>query len=388
MKAGRDDRSWLLLKKRDGYAGRGDPLAANRSVVSGRTLEELLAAAPATTAGERKIEQLRFREALESTLLQTAPLGPMPHDVRPMLATLAEEPFDDPEWLFEVKWDGYRAIAELRDGAVSLYSRNLLPLNRHYPPLVEALRKFRVEAVLDGEIVVVDERGEPDFQLLQQYRTAGGGHLLYYVFDLLYFQGHDLTGLPLLGRKELLKTVLPSLPHVRFSDHVRKDGVLFFRAAKGKGLEGIVAKHVGSTYRSGSRSRLWLKVKTRPTREGVIAGFTAPRGGRRAFGTLILGAYVGDELVYIGHAGGGFTARELREIRARLAPLIRDDCPFAVVPPTNAPATWVTPELVCEVALAGWTEDGIMRQPVFRRLREDKAAAEVVFDRPAEEREP
>ena len=178
--------------------------------------------------------------------------------------------------------------------------------------------------------------------------------------------------------------VLPPLPHIRFSDHVRSEGVLFFRVAREKGLEGIVAKHARSTYRMGSRSREWLKVKTRPTQEGVIAGFTAPRGGRRHFGTLVLGAFEGDELVYIGHAGGGFTAKELQEIRQRLEPLIRKECPFKVEPKTNAPTTWVRPELVCEVALAGWTGDGIMRQPVFLRLREDKDAGEVVRDRAGE----
>lgn len=378
VKTGRDDRSWLLLKKRDRYATGDDVLADNRSVVSARTLEEVFAGQPAARDGERKIERLRLREALESETLHGAPLAAQPHAVKPMLATSVREAFDDPAWLFEVKWDGYRAIAELRDGAVSLYSRNLLPLNERYPLLVEELRHIGVEAVLDGEIVVVDERGEPDFQLLQNYRQRGGGHLLYYVFDLLHLQGHDLTGLPLVERKELLKRILPALPHLRFSDHVVREGKLFFQVVRERGLEGIIAKHARSAYRPGSRSRQWLKVKSRPTQEGVIAGFTAPRGGRRDFGTLVLGVYEGGELVFIGHAGGGFTARELRDVRTRLAPLIRPDCPFRVVPPTNAPVTWVEPALVCEVALAGWTGDGVMRQPVFLRLREDKSADEVV----------
>ncbi|WP_298432002.1 non-homologous end-joining DNA ligase [Geobacter sp.] len=384
VKTGRDGKSWLLLKKKDHYASGGGVLGENRSVVSGRTLEEVFGAGGGKASGRKKVEQIRFREALEDEALRGAPSGPMPHAVNPMLATLVREPFDHPEWLFEVKWDGYRAIAELRDGDVSLYSRKLLPLNRKFAPVVESLRTLGFEAVLDGEIVVVDEGGKPDFQLLQNYGKSGRGHLLYYVFDILHFQGHDLTGLPLLRRKELLKKVLPSLPHIRFSDHVRSEGVLFFQVVREKGLEGVVAKHLRSTYRMGRRSREWLKVKTRPAQEGVIAGFTAPRGGRRHFGTLVLGAFEGDELVYIGHAGGGFTAQELGEIRERLEPLIRKECPFKVEPKTNAPTTWVKPELVCEVALAGWTEDGIMRQPVFLRLREDKAAGEVVRDRAGE----
>ncbi|MCM2358734.1 MAG: non-homologous end-joining DNA ligase [Geobacteraceae bacterium] len=378
VKTGKDGKSWLLLKKKDRHATSGDILRENRSVVSDRTLEEVFAVEPGESSGQKKIEQIRLREAMEGAELKEAPLGPMPHAIRPMLATLVREPFDHPDWLFEMKWDGYRAVAEIRDGEVALYSRNLLPLEQKFSSVTEALRKLRFDAVLDGEIVVVDDRGHPDFQLLQNYRKSGGGHLLYYVFDLLYFQGHDLTGLPLLSRKELLKKILPSAPRIRFSDHVRQDGVLFFHVVKEKGLEGIIAKHARSPYQMGRRSRLWLKVKTQLTQEGVIAGFTQPRGGRRHFGTLVLGVYQGDELVYIGHSGGGFSGKDLEEIRERLEPLIQKECPFKVAPKTNAPATWVRPELVCEVALSGWTEDAIMRQPVFLRLREDKAAGEVV----------
>jgi bifunctional non-homologous end joining protein LigD len=380
VKMGRDEKSWLLLKKKDSYAVKGDILTENRSVVSHKTLEEVFKAKPGESSGQKKIDQIRLREALESEELRDAPVTPMPHAVTPMLATLVREPFDHPDWIFEVKWDGYRAVAEVRDGNVALYSRNLIALHQRYVPIVDSLRKLRFEAVLDGEIVVVDDRGHPDFQLLQNYQKSGNGHLLYYVFDLLYFQGHDLTSLPLLRRKELLKKILPSGSKIRFSDHVGKDGVLFFTVVKEKGLEGIIAKHSQSAYQMGRRSRQWLKVKTQLTQEGVIAGFTEPRGGRKHFGTLVLGVFKGDELIYIGHSGGGFGAKDLREIRAKLEPLIQEECPFTVEPKTNAPATWVKPELVCEVALSGWTEDGIMRQPVFQRLREDKAAREVARD--------
>ena len=378
VKTGRDEKSWLLIKKRDHSADAGQILTENRSVVSGATLEELFASGSSTLSRQRSIERVRLRETEESDELQGAPLTPMPHAVRPMLATAADEPFDHPEWIFEVKWDGYRAMAEVRDGAVALYSRNLLPLNRKFSPIVEALRTFRFDAVLDGEIVVVDDQGQPDFQLLQQYQNSGSGHLLYYVFDLLFFQGHDLTGLPLLRRKGLLKKILPSGPRVRFCNHVEHDGVLFYRVARAKGLEGIVAKHAQSAYRVGQRSRQWLKVKTQLTQEGVIAGFTAPRGRRRHFGTLVLGMFDGDKLIFIGHAGGGFRAEELARIHEILIPLIRPDCPFGVEPETNSPATWVRPELVCEVAFSGWTDEGVMRHPVFLRMREDKTAREVV----------
>ncbi len=374
VKTGRDGKSWLLLKKKDRYAIKSDVLAENRSVVSNKTLEEVFEAKPEKPSVQ-KINQIRLREAMESEDLKDAP-------VKPMHATLVKEPFDHPDWIFEVKWDGYRAIAEIRDGDVSLYSRNRISLNQKFIPVADSLRKFGFEAVLDGEIVVVDDQGRPDFQMLQNYSKSGKGHLLYYVCDLLHFQGHDLTKMPLLRRKELLKKILPSTPKIKFSDHIWKEGVLFFNVVKEKGLEGIVAKHSQSAYQMGRRSREWLKVKTHLTQEGVIAGFTEPRGGRKYFGALVLGVFERDKLIYIGHSGGGFGAKNLKEIREKLDPLIQKKCPFKVEPKTNTPVTWLKPELVCEVTFSGWTEDGIMRQPVFLRLREDKTAREVVREKP------
>ena len=382
VKTGMDEKSWLLLKKKDRYSIKEDVLRDSRSVVSDKTLEDVFEAEPEKPSIEKKRNQIRFQEAMESEDLKDAPVKPMPHNMKPMLATLIKKPFDDPDWIFEVKWDGYRAIAEIRDGSVSLYSRNLMPLNKKFSPVVESLRKCRFDAVLDGEIVAVDDQGRPDFQMLQNYQKSGSGHLLYYVFDLLYFRGHDLTNLPLLRRKELLKKILPSSQRMKFSDHVSKDGVLFFNVVKEKGLEGIMAKHSQSAYRAGRRSRLWLKVKTQLTQEGVIAGFTEPRGGRKYFGSLVLGAFEGDELIYIGHSGGGFGAKNLKELRDKLDPLIQKECPLKVEPKSSTPVTWVKPNLVCEVIFHGWTEEGIMRQPVFLRLREDKAAREVAREKP------
>jgi bifunctional non-homologous end joining protein LigD len=385
VKIRKDEKSWLLLKKKDAYVTTEDILKKNRSVESGKTLEQLSEADPKTSYRQRKVNQIRVREAMESEELDDAPVTPMPHNIRPMLATLIKEPFDHQDWIFEVKWDGYRAVAEIGDGKVSLYSRNLIPLNRKFAPVAEALRQFRFEAILDGEIVVVDDQGYPDFQALQDYNKSRRGHLLYYVFDILYFEGHDLTGLPLVRRKELLKRILPSDPRIKLSDHVLKEGVSFFYVVKEKGLEGIVAKHSRSAYLAGRRSRQWLKVKTQLTQDGVIAGFTKPKGSRRHFGALVLGAFKGSELTFIGHVGGGFSARTLKEISEKLEPLISKECPFKVNPETNTPVTWVKPELVCEVLFHGWTDEGIMRQPVFLRLREDKAARDVVREEPGSE---
>ena len=196
VKTAQDEKSWLLLKKKDNYATSEEILSDNRSVVSHQTLEEIAAANPAMPSRQSKLNQIRRHEALESADLQEAPVKTMPHGIKPMLATLVKEPFNHPEWLFEVKWDGYRALAEIQAGKVSLYSRNQISLNQKFLPIAEALQKFGFEAVLDGEIVVVDDQGAPNFQMLQNYQKSGSGHLIYYVFDLLYFQGHDLLTCP------------------------------------------------------------------------------------------------------------------------------------------------------------------------------------------------
>lgn len=371
------DKSWLLLKARDSTATTADVLEENRSVASHKTLEGVFEASPEPASGPAGVEQIRLREAIEREGVKDAPKVAMPRGIKPMLATLYKEPFDDPDWLFEVKWDGYRAIAETRQGKVSFYTRNSIPLERRFPEIVESLQKLEFEAILDGEVVVVDDQGRPDFEMLQNYGKARAGHLLYYVFDILYLNKHDLTNMPLLKRKELLKEILPKDPYIRLSDFVRKGGVAFFRAAKKQGLEGIMAKHAQSVYQVGRRSSEWRKVKTVLTREAVIAGFTAPRGSRQKFGALVLGAYRGKELVPIGRVGTGFDSRLLEEVHARLARIIRKKSPFKVEPETSEPVTWVKPGLVCEVVFHGWTEAGVMRQPVFLRMRPDKSARDV-----------
>lgn len=382
VKTKMDEKSWLLLKKKDQYASAEDILKDNRSVLSTKTLEEVAETDPAKSSDKAKVDRIRLREVLEREDLKAAPARPMPHGIQPMLATLIKKPFDHPDWIFEVKWDGYRALAEIREGRVALYSRNGIGFEHKFSPIVDALRKLQFEAVLDGEIVVVDDQGYPDFQKLQDYQKSPGGHLIYYVFDLLYLEGHDLINLPLFARKEMLKKVLPISPQLKFNDHIRQDGILFFNTAMEKGLEGIIAKHSQSAYHMGKRSREWLKIKTQLTQEGIIAGFTEPRGARKNFGALVLGVFEGEDLVYIGHTGGGFGEKMLEEVRSKLNPLITKKCPFKTEPKTNMPVAWVKPELVCEVAFHGWTKDGLLRQPVFMRLRDDKPAQEVVREKP------
>ncbi|MBP1700673.1 MAG: dependent ligase [Deltaproteobacteria bacterium] len=233
----KDAKSWLLLKKKDRNATQGDILKENRSVVSRKTLEEMLEAGRSKSFKQKKLKQIRLHETMESEDLQDAPVKPMAQAIQPMLATPVKEPFDDPDWIFEVKWDGYRAVAEIRDGSVSLYSRNGISFNKKFFPITEALRKCGFDAVLDGEIVVVDDQGRPDFQMLQHYQDSGSGHLLYYVFDLLHFRGHDLTALPLLRRKEFLDSPVHPKNTIQRSRMEGRRLILQRRQRKGTGRD-------------------------------------------------------------------------------------------------------------------------------------------------------
>lgn len=294
-----------------------------------------------------------------------------------MLATLVKEPFDNKDWIFEIKWDGFRAIAEIKQGKVDLYSRNMLSFNQNFPTIVKSLSRIKMDMILDGEVVVVDRSGKSHFQLLQNYRETGQGKLIYYVFDLLYLKNQDLRQLPLLERKKILKQVLPKLANIKYSSHVAEFGKVFYKAAIKHDLEGIIAKNSESIYKSGKRSLDWQKIKIHKQQEAVIGGFTQPRGSRKKFGALVLGVYEKNNLIYIGHTGGGFNDVSLQMVYNKLKPLITKQSPFKTAPKTNAPVTWIKPKLVCEVTFSEWTTDGHMRQPIFLGLRVDKKASEV-----------
>jgi bifunctional non-homologous end joining protein LigD len=353
-----EKNAWLLVKKRDRYAAADDVTADDKSVISGLTLDDI--------AAGRQPRRARKKNVVERGD------DPMPRNVKPMLATLVEAPFDRDGWVFEIKWDGYRAVAEVSSDKVRLYSRNHTSFESKFAPIVASLKQLGHDAVLDGEVVAVDAEGRGQFQLLQNYQKTGRGNLVYYVFDLLYLDGRDVRSLPLLERKNLLRDMLPDLPNVRYGEHVPNQGVAFFEAAAARGLEGIIAKDGSSPYRDGARSLDWLKIKTRRRQEAVIGGFTAPRGSRIGLGAVVLGVYEGDDLVYIGHTGGGLDTRGLTELKGKLDKLVTEKCPFVKKPKTNAPVKWVEPRLVCEVLFQEWTEDGRMRQPIFVGLREDK----------------
>jgi bifunctional non-homologous end joining protein LigD len=363
---------WLLFKK--GVAGSTEQQTGelDRSVLSGRTMEEITRGAPS-----RDVES-----SLAGFDLSDAPEAPMPHNIKPMLATPVAKPFDNPDWFFEVKWDGYRAIAEIDRERVHLYSRNQLSFEKRYSPIVDSLQHLGHQAVLDGEVVVLDGSGKPQFQLLQAYQKAGTGTLVYEVFDLLYLDGHDLRKLPLRRRKDILGRLLENLLNVKLSEHIEQHGIAFYDAVSQSDLEGVVAKDSRSGYREGFRSQSWLKVKTHLRQEAVIGGFTEPRGSRAGLGALILGVYENCNLLYIGKAGSGFSDQGLAELRTRLESLVQKTCPFQKRPKGHAPIHWVEPRLVCEVSFAAWTDGGHMRHPVFLGLREDKVATTVHRERP------
>lgn len=294
-----------------------------------------------------------------------------------MLAKSFDKAFDDKDWLFEIKWDGYRAIADLSHDAPLFYSRNGISFLSKFDKIAQDFDQQKYKMILDGEIVAYDNQGKPSFQLLQQIDDHPNLALVYQVFDLLWLNGHSTEELPLVQRKELLKDALIETDTLKYCDHFPEKGVAFFEQMKKMKLEGMIAKRAASQYVESSRTTDWLKIKFSNTEEAIICGFTEPRGSRENFGALILGKYVNNELIYCGHTGAGFNHISLKELYQRLEKIIIKSSPFESIPKTNMPVTWVQPELVCEIKYSEITKDGIFRHPVFMGIREDKEPEEV-----------
>lgn len=383
---GKEENTWLLIKHRDRYAKEGYDSEDHTP----KRIKEKLKGPENNKAAEKRGTRASAAKRAKAPAKRSAMPAPKPgrakmKDIyKPMLATLVDAPFDREGWVFETKWDGYRAIANVRDGEAALYSRNRLSFNEMFPPVVKAVEKIPHNVVLDGEVVVLGAKGRSDFQALQQYKTTGKGKLAYAVFDLLYLDGHHLEDMALTERKALLEEIVRQLndPVVQYSGHKAVKGIKLFEDAVKAGWEGIIAKNGESNYAEGVRSQNWLKIKVLNRQEAIICGYTDPRGSRKRMGALILGVYDDGKLRYAGHCGGGFNQQSLKEMYERLQPYRRETSPFSTKIKTNMPVTWVEPELVCEVKFSEWTGEGIFRQPIFVAMREDKPAAEVKKELP------
>ena len=294
-----------------------------------------------------------------------------------MLAKETASPFDDKEWIFEIKWDGYRAISEVKDGEVKLYSRNGNSFKNAYPLVTAALQKIKHNVLLDGEVVVLNEKGQSDFQKLQHYEDNTQYPMCYYVFDVLKIDDKKTMVLPLLQRKELLKKIIPKSDVLKYSDHIIGKGINFFKAAEQNNLEGIMAKKAASEYHEGTRTGEWLKIKHHKTDEVIVVGFTEAAGSRIHFGALVLATKTKDGLHYAGHTGTGFDDKTLRDVFGKLKKIVTKKSPFKEKVKTNMPVTWVKPLYVAEIKFTEWTTDGKMRHPVFLRLRQDKTIKDI-----------
>ena len=372
---------WLLIKHRDSFADANwDAEQHAESVLTGRTLEDIAAGRPGS--GKRRVEPSEIAGAVE------APMPMMPKGVPATLAQLQEHPFSHPDWVFEIKWDGVRAIAQIDGGKTTLWARSGRDITQEYPEFKDLPSHFRVStAIVDGEIAALDENGRSDFHKLQNRLGAQNPSqkliqsipVNYYFFDLPYAAGYDLRKASLADRKELLKSILLTDGRIHYSEHIPEQGVALFEAAREKGLEGIIGKRVDSPY-AGTRTSSWVKLKIVRELDAVVAGYTAPRGGRKHFGALVLGLYDKRELKFIGNVGTGLRRENFEALFEQLQDLKTSRCPFREVPAIQETVQWLKPELVARVKYGNWTHDAHLRVPVFLSLRNDRTPQDCTFE--------
>ncbi len=374
-----DKEDWLLLKSGEDTA----PISQKRddqSSVSGRTM-----------AGIARKPKAEWRSGREEATVKLK-------FVEPMKATLISKPPTHGDWAYELKFDGYRALALKSGNVVQLFSRNAKDFTKRFAEIAEAVGKISARsAILDGEIVALDEEGRSSFQLLQALEMGEERPpLAYYVFDLLHLNGKDLTTQPLSERREQLSALLHDAPEpIRESAEIRGDPKKLLDEVRKHGLEGIIGKERDSVYEIGRRSHAWIKLKCVAEQELVIGGYTKPEGARSHFGALVVGYYKGSKLQFAGKVGTGFNQTVLKSLHAKMDRLRRDDCPFAnlpekkqgrwsqnITPREMKLCTWIEPKLVCQVRFTEWTQDDKLRHPSFLGLREDKEASEVVREKP------
>src|ERR671914_1595212 len=396
-----EENQWLLMKLADGSES-GEDLTNNRpdSVLTGRTNDDL---------------KIREDNEDKKSVTGQQQKEEFPTKVKPMLSTLVDKPFNNKDWVFEVKWDGVRSILFLhkKKGILDMQSRNGKSITHRYPELVKTLSfstppsssssviNCKESVVLDGEIVVLDKKkGIPSFQSHQ--RRMNVDYIkeienlskeipaIYYFFDILYLDGINLQGLPFLERRKILSDVIAEEnARIKISHFIEENGKEVFDKTKSMGLEGLVAKHKSSVYKQGIRSRDWLKIKHIKTQDCVVIGYTRGEGNRESyFGSLLLAIYDPntDKLRFVGHTGSGFDFVQLDKVYTRLKAMKVEKCPIYYVPYTNRDPTWIRPELVAEVKFSDWTDEKIMRAPIFLRFREDKAPKDCLIEgeRPTE----
>ena len=413
---GRGENGWLLMKLEDKYASAEDITKKDKSVVSKKTLEQVAKTSNNIYGSKATVKPEKIKKELKNTntgtakrkssvdsddasateLLKKAKRGKMPEKLKPMLATLVNDPFDDPDWRYEVKWDGYRAVSYINKGKVDILSRNNKSFSEKFYPIAAAMKEWRINAVLDGEILVIGKDGKANFGALQNWRSEADGELVYYAFDLLWYEGKNIMELQLSERQAILKEVLPTDDdRIRLSQVFTVNGLDFFAAAKKMGLEGIMAKKSDSIYSADSRTKNWLKVKANKRQEVVIGGFTNNDGSAKLFSSLLLGVYENGSFKYVGKVGTGFSEKKQKEMMELFRPLITKKIPFESEPDINKPsrfrpnpphatATWLKPSLVCEVSFAEVTSDGVFRHPSFEGMRSDKKAADVILETASE----
>jgi bifunctional non-homologous end joining protein LigD len=370
---------WLLIKHKDAAEAPDWNIDEHDgSVLTGRVLKEIA----------EELPPKRDRVPIQAAELEGASKSTMPSRVEPMLATLTQQSFSDPNWLFEIKWDGVRALARIENGRLKLLSRTGVDITKRYPELSSLPDSFASrQAILDGEIVALDDRGRSDFERLQErmHVRAPSENLVasipvvYFAFDLLYCDQYDLRQAPLLQRKQFLQRLLHTSERFRYSDHQLEHGKELLELAREQGLEGVLAKRVNSVYVA-DRSPNWLKLKITMTLDAVVGGWTAARTDALPFGSLLLGLYQGQKLRFIGHVGSGFDAKKLAELSKKLKELATSTCPFDTLPEANEKPFWVSPILVARVKFSGWTQEHSLRHPVFLGLREDTRSADCQWE--------
>ena len=407
-----DKRAWLLIKSGDTHK----PLPtkkADRSVTSGRTMDEIAGGKsrvwksnrPAVQAAARIVKPDRAvkrsrpsaSRAVSLDALRDLPRAPAKF-VEPMKAVLVDEAPKGSDWLFEIKWDGYRALTVSTAGRIEIFSRTGRNVTGDFPDIARAVGQIPVATfVIDGEIVALDQHGRPSFQLLQKHKqTGGGGNLYYYLFDLINLENHSFMELPLVERKQRLKKLLDATEEpLRFSAAFQGSTEALLEHARKNRIEGIIGKQADSVYQPGHRGKSWVKIKIVCEQEFIVGGYTEPKGSRKHFGAVLVGYYAGTELRFASKVGTGFDEDTLNLLFAKFKELRTNQCPFnriearpasrgGLTPAEKRRCTWIKPELVCQVKFAEWTQDGGLRQPVFLGLRDDKPARDVVREQPVE----